>query len=93
MAGAFATFASEGIFTEPYAIARIEDAQGNVLYEAQPQREEVFSPQTAYIMTDMLCSAVNGGTGTAAKISGWQTAGKTGTNGLPSAADDPDYAG
>ena len=93
MAGAFATFASEGIFTEPYAIARIEDAQGNVIYEAQPQREEVFSPQTAYIMTDMLCSAVNGGTGTAAKISGWQTAGKTGTNGLPSAADDPDYAG
>ena len=93
MAGAFATFASEGIFTEPYAISRIEDAQGNVLYEAQPQREEVFSAQTAYIMTDMLCSAVNGGTGTAAKISGWQTAGKTGTNELPSAADDPDYAG
>jgi len=93
MAGAFATFASQGIHTEPYAIARIEDAKGNVVYSAQPERTEVFSAQTAYIMTDMLCSAVNGGTGTAAKISGWQTAGKTGTNGLPSAKDDPDYAG
>ncbi|MDO4733260.1 MAG: PBP1A family penicillin-binding protein [Bacillota bacterium] len=93
MAGAFATFASQGIHTDPYAITRIEDAQGNIVYSAQPERTEVFSAQTAYIVTDMLCSAVNGGTGTAAKISGWQTAGKTGTNGLPSAKDDPDYAG
>lgn len=93
MAGAFATFANEGIFIEPYSITRITYANGDLLYSAVPEAREVFSAQTAYIITDMLMSAVNGGTGTAAKISGWQTAGKTGTNGLPSAKDDPDYAG
>lgn len=93
MAGAFATFASNGIHTAPYAIARIENAKGELVYEAHPERTEVFAAATAYIMTDMMRSAVNGGTGTAARISNWQTAGKTGTNGLPSAKDDPDYAG
>jgi penicillin-binding protein 1A len=93
MISAFATFANEGLYIEPYSITRITTADGEVLYSAVPEAREVFTAQTAYIMTDMLMSAVNGGTGTAAKISGWQTAGKTGTNGLPSAKDDPDYAG
>ena len=93
MAGAFATFGNGGVFTEPYSITKILNDDGDVIYSAVPEIEEVFSAATAYIMTDMLTSAVNGGTGTSARVSGWQTAGKTGTNGLPSAADDPDYAG
>ncbi len=93
MAAAFATFANQGVFTEPYSIAYITDAKGEVIYTANPALTDVFAPDTAYIMTDMLMSAVNGGTGTAARLDGWQVAGKTGTNGLPSAQDDPDYAG
>lgn len=93
MAAAFATFANAGVFTEPYSIAYITDAKGEVIYSANPALTDVFAPDTAYIMTDMLMSAVNGGTGGNARIDGWQVAGKTGTNGLPSASDDPDYAG
>ncbi|MDO4581359.1 MAG: PBP1A family penicillin-binding protein [Bacillota bacterium] len=93
MAAAFASFANNGIYTEPYAVTSIVDMNGQVIYTATPEMEQVFSEQTAYIVTDMLTSAVSGGTGTAARISGWQTAGKTGTNGLPRAVDDPDYAG
>ena len=36
MAAAFSTFANEGVFTEPYAITQITDAQGNVIYTAEP---------------------------------------------------------
>lgn len=93
MAGAFATFANYGVYTEPYAITKITDARGNVIYNADPQLTEVMSEAAAYILTDMLTSAVNSGTGTRAQVSGWQVAGKTGTNGLPPASEDPDYAG
>jgi penicillin-binding protein 1A len=93
MAGAFSTFANYGVYIKPYAISKITDAAGNVIYSAEPAQTEVMSGAAAYIVTDMLTSAVSYGTGTRAKISGWQTAGKTGTNGLPPASDDPDYAG
>lgn len=93
MAAAFSTFANEGVFTEPYAITKITDAQGNVIYTAEPELTDVMSDSAAYIVTDMLTDAVRYGTGSAAGISGWQVAGKTGTNGLPSPEEDPDYAG
>lgn len=91
MASAFGTFANSGVHVDDYCISRIEDSRGNVIYTASKNMTEVFSAATAYVMTDILCSAVNGGTGTAAKVSGWQTAGKTGTNEVPS--EDPDYRG
>ena len=36
MASAFGTFANEGMHVEPTAILRIEDRNGNILYEAKP---------------------------------------------------------
>ena len=39
----------------PVSILRIEDAQGNVIYEyTEPQRQEVLRPQLAYLITDIL---------------------------------------
>lgn len=91
MAGAFATFGNDGTYIEPYAITKITDAQGNILYAHTPKSDDVLDPAAAYIMTQLLINAVNGGTGSAAKVPNWTTAGKTGTNGLP--REDPDYAG
>lgn len=93
MVGAFSTLANYGVYIEPYAISKITDTHGNVIYTAEPKMAEVMSEAAAYIVTDMLTSAVSYGTGTRGKVSGWQTAGKTGTNGLPPASEDPDYAG
>lgn len=93
MAGAFSTYANNGIYTKPYCVAKIVDVHGNTIYEADPLRRQVVSPQTAYLMTDMLTTAVAAGTGGNARLANWPTAGKTGTVELPSAKEDPDYAG
>ena len=91
MAGGFATLGNYGVHIDPYAITEITNAMGDTIYKAEPELVQVFSPAAAYIMTDILTSAVQGGTGTNAAIYGWQVAGKTGTNALPS--EDPDYNG
>ncbi len=61
---AFATFANGGKFIQTYMIERIEDMAGNVVYEHEIKPVDVFSPETAYIITDMLRDVVKpGGTG------------------------------
>ncbi|HXX62493.1 MAG TPA: PBP1A family penicillin-binding protein [Bacteroidota bacterium] len=80
MAGAFAVFANHGVYVEPYSILRIEDKDGNVIEENTPMRREVFSDQTAFIMTSMLEGVVNGGTGGHVRdFFQMPAAGKTGT--------------
>ncbi|HTY59959.1 MAG TPA: PBP1A family penicillin-binding protein, partial [Bacteroidota bacterium] len=80
MAGAFSVFANHGIYVSPYAIVRIEDKDGNVIEESTPMRREVFSDQTAFIMTSMLEGVVNGGTGSHVRdFFQLPAAGKTGT--------------
>ncbi len=42
----------------PVSVLRIEDAQGNVIYEyTEPERREVLRPQLAYMITDILSDA------------------------------------
>ena len=53
-AAAIAAFANGGVYTVPYFVQKVEDAQGNVIYQAHPRRARVWSPQTAYIMLDMM---------------------------------------
>lgn len=93
MANAYSTFANLGRRLEPVAIRYIEDRNRRVILEpeADVRREErraggppqVISPQTAYVMTDMLKSAVTSGTlRYATSVAGGfdhPMAGKTGT--------------
>lgn len=61
---AFATFANGGQFIDAHIIDRIEDMEGNIVYQHQIEPVEVFSPQTSYIITDMLKDVAKpGGTG------------------------------
>ncbi|WOV88569.1 transglycosylase domain-containing protein [Sporosarcina oncorhynchi] len=50
----FSTLANNGQFVDSYMIDRIEDMSGNIIYEHEIEPIEVFSPETAYIVTDML---------------------------------------
>ncbi|MCL2167083.1 MAG: penicillin-binding transpeptidase domain-containing protein, partial [Clostridiales bacterium] len=81
LTAAFAAFGNNGVYNKPFAIRRIEDHRGNVLYQHTPESRVAMSPQTAYLMTDMLTSAVASGTGSRARLDR-PTAGKTGTTSL-----------
>lgn len=79
MATAYGVLANQGIKTEPFAIWKVTDSNGNVLEERSPRYEVVLSEQTSYIMTDMLRGVIERGTGKNANI-GRPAAGKTGTH-------------
>lgn len=64
LVSAYTTFANQGVFIEPTAITRIEDREGNVLKEYVPSDiQEVMSPETAYIMIDLMRGVIRGGDG------------------------------
>jgi penicillin-binding protein 1A len=64
---------------EPLFITRILDRQGNVLEENKPRLSQVISPKTAYLMTSLLQSVVEEGTGRGVRALNRPCAGKTGT--------------
>ncbi|MFQ5600063.1 MAG: penicillin-binding protein 1A [Candidatus Krumholzibacteriia bacterium] len=82
LTSAYATLASGGVASRPYFIDRIEDRHGKILERAQAHHEEALDPQTAYVVTHMLQSALDWGTGRNARVLYGLTipaAGKTGT--------------
>lgn len=78
MASAYGAFANMGTYIEPIAILKVEKTDGVVLEQTIPKQRQVMKPTTAYLVTDMLKSVVERGTGTGAQI-GRPAAGKTGT--------------
>ena len=80
MTSAFGVFANEGVYVEPNSILKIEDKDGNVIEENFPEKKEVLSKETAYIMTNMMEDVVNIGSGLRVRnYFHYPAAGKTGT--------------
>ncbi|HAK61386.1 MAG TPA: penicillin-binding protein [Nitrospiraceae bacterium] len=79
LTSAFATFASQGVRSEPIVIKSIVDAEGNVLESYEPNPQEVLDRNTAFLITSLLESVVQDGTGRGAKWIERPLAGKTGT--------------
>ncbi|WP_436836785.1 transglycosylase domain-containing protein [Planococcus liqunii] len=80
----YATVANGGKKVDPFMIERIEDADGNVVFEHKAEEKEIYTPQTAYILTDMLRDVFDTDRGTANRANGLldfnaDFAGKTGT--------------
>ncbi len=78
MAAAYSTIANYGEKVEPYLIERIEDADGNVLYEHEVERDRVLDEALTAAAVRSLKKVVSQGTATRANI-GRPQAGKTGT--------------
>lgn len=79
LTSAYATFASQGIRSEPILIKSIIDGRGVVLEGYDPQPQETIDRVTAYLVTSLLKSVVDDGTGRGAKVLNKPLAGKTGT--------------
>ncbi|MBT4554319.1 MAG: PBP1A family penicillin-binding protein [Candidatus Marinimicrobia bacterium] len=82
MVAAYAAYSNKGVYSKPFAITRIEDRYGNILKEYFPEQKEVLSEETAYLMTSLLQTVMDRGTGGSVR---WKykfnrpAAGKTGT--------------
>ena len=81
MTTAYQAFGNGGYYYEGYAYYKIEDSQGNVIIEKDPEgsKETAISDSTAGIMNKLLQTVMTQGTGTTYKLSGIQCFGKTGT--------------
>ena len=76
---AYSVFANQGFLIEPVFVLKITDRGGNVLEEAVSERRKVIEKDTAFIMTNLMESVVQHGTGQRIKALGRPAAGKTGT--------------
>lgn len=78
MAGAYATFASNGWASDTTFIVQVTDSNGKVLLDNTPKRRLVLDPWSAASINDVLQGVITNGTATRAQI-GRPAAGKTGT--------------
>lgn len=81
MTVAYATFANQGVRTNPVVVTKVVDKYGVTIYENRPYKTIVFDEQTAYVMTDLLKTVVSlpYGTGRLARIGERPVAAKSGT--------------
>jgi penicillin-binding protein 1A len=80
LTSAYAVFANSGMLTPPYFITKVTDTDGTVLETTTPPVPvPVISPETAYVITNLMQSVVSSGTGHRASVIGRPVAGKTGT--------------
>ncbi|ADC51186.1 penicillin-binding proteins 1A/1B [Alkalihalophilus pseudofirmus OF4] len=78
LAGAYAAFGNNGTYNKPHTVRKIVFPDGREI-NTSPEPTAAMSDYTAYMVTDMLKTAVTDGTGTTANIPGLPMAGKTGT--------------
>jgi 1A family penicillin-binding protein len=81
MTAAYAAFADGGMVHEPIFIRRVEDQDGNVLFQNDARPRRAVSTTTAFLMATMLADVVDAGTANRARAIGFTlpAAGKTGT--------------
>lgn len=85
LVAAQAIFVNNGVYNKPTTIMRIEDRNGNVIFNAKPYSKEVLNPNVAYETLQMMKRVITGGTGGSLRGGhSWgnvlaPTAGKTGT--------------
>ena len=81
MAGAYGAFGNNGTYNAPHTVSKVEFPNGKVI-DLTPKEVVAMNDYTAFIITDILRTVVEGseGTGRLAAIPGIQIAGKTGSS-------------
>lgn len=84
MAAAYAAFANGGTYIEPLTVNKIIYRENNDIKTIKPKETKVMSEATAFMISDMLVTAVESGLSSGAKINGVTLAAKTGTTNFTS---------
>lgn len=84
MSAAYASFGRGGYYIEPYSYTEATLLETGEKFEYKPERKQVMSEQTAYLVTEMLVYAANQGVG-GVKVSGTDIGAKSGTTNLDDA--------
>mgnify|MGYP001369026560 FL=1 len=81
LVAAYAAFGNGGFRVTPKLVTRVEDSDGNVLWERDERRERVLDDGVAYLTLSLLQDVVDRGTGATVRSAGFYlpAAGKTGT--------------
>ena len=82
VAEAYTTFSNLGTRAQTFVIQRVETAEGEVLWDPEPETQAVVDPAVARIMVSMMEGVVSAGTGTGVRRflpAEVPAAGKTGT--------------
>lgn len=82
MAAAYAAFGNGGTYNEPSAVKKVVFPDGEE-WESEDTSEAAMEDFTAYMITDILKTVMESGTGTQANIAGIPVAGKTGSTNIP----------
>ena len=82
MAGAYTVFANGGVHLDPWMLASVRTATGDIINDYTPTTKQVLDPRVAYLTTNMMEAVLNGGTAAAARARGFKAPGaaKTGTS-------------
>lgn len=81
-ASGYATFANDGTAVDNHVVKEVRDADGKVIYKAEPKKKRAVSEDIAHDVTFALSNVVENGTGTTVQALNRPVAGKTGTNGV-----------
>jgi penicillin-binding protein 1A len=80
LTGAYAPFANGGNAVIPYAILKIRNRAGEIVWQREAgDKGRVMSPENDAAITGMMVETVTTGTGKGARLDGRPSAGKTGT--------------
>ena len=79
MASAYSSIPNGGVHEPSYLIDRIEDPNGQIIYEHVPSGTRAFSQESACLTSQVLEQNVRSGTGRRASLGAQAAAGKTGT--------------
>ncbi len=82
MVRAYTAFANGGLLTDLTPVTKIYDSGSRLISAAKPQSHEALTPQVSFMITSLLQSVMNNGTGAGVRTLGFllPAAGKTGTS-------------
>jgi penicillin-binding protein 1B len=82
MAGAYTVFANDGVKIDPWLLASVRSANGDVMDDYTPESKPLLDPRVAYLTTVLMENVINHGTGAGVRGMGFTApaAGKTGTS-------------